>query len=109
MVNVKREWHFAETPAQRLQHLRQRTIEPSHAKAVEQRLCFESTAQHVNANTGICLVDDAFRYRQMVVGDAANFAVEIKILKLQNESAANFVVVYSEKKLLIDFAMVDFG
>ena len=77
-------------PSQSYQHLRQWTIVSAHTQTEQQRRAVHRIFQKQSADDCVRIIDDTFRERVMIVGDASQGTVgKGEILPLEREATAH--------------------
>src|SRR5580698_10939044 len=90
-------------PSQANQHLRQRIVISTHAKAIEQRSTLHRISQQQRANNGMGLADDTLGERMMIVANRANLPVwEKEFLGFERVAAAHDSTIDGDEIFVID-------
>jgi hypothetical protein len=90
------------TPPESNQHLCERVLIPAHPETVQQGRAIESVTEEKSADDGVCLIDDSFRERMVIIGYVSDCAIwKEEILMLERVSSADGLAVQRKKELVI--------
>src|SRR5689334_18584367 len=96
----------AMTPPESNEHLCERFLIPNHTETVQEVRSIVSVTQEKSADDSVCLIDDSFRQRMVIIGYVADRTIwEEEILMFERVSSADGLAVQRKKELVIQGAI----